>query len=76
MLFTLDPQILKQNIINSRGNILNDLDIDDVREIFIERKVFESSMFEEIMKKYSESKDQMSTVLTEIEKSETYAMLR
>ena len=46
--------------------MLDNLDIDDVREIFIAREIFSSSMFDEIEKKYSESKDQMSTVLIEI----------
>ena len=74
MLFTLDPQILRQNIINNRAKILDNLDIDDVREIFIKREVFNSSMFDEIEKKYSESEDQMSTVLIEIRKSGLHAM--
>ena len=74
MLFTLDPQILKQNIINGHANILDNLDIDDVREIFIERGVFNSNMFDEIEKKYSESEDQMSTVLIKIRNSGPNAM--
>ena len=74
MLFTLDPHILRQNIINNRAKILDNMDIDDVREIFIERGVFNSSMFDEIEKKYSESEDQMSTVLIEIRKSGLHAM--
>ena len=74
MLFTLDPQILKQNIINGHANILDNLDIDDVREIFIEREVFNSSTFDEIEKKYSESEDQMSTVLIKIRNSGPHAM--
>jgi hypothetical protein len=42
------------------------LDIDDVREIFIEREVFSSRMFDEIEENYSGSEDQMSAVLMEI----------
>jgi hypothetical protein len=56
----------RKDIINNRANILDNLDIDDVREIFIAREIFSSSMFDEIEKKYSESEDQMSTVLIEI----------
>jgi hypothetical protein len=56
----------RKDIINNRANMLDNLDIDDVREIFIAREIFSSSMFDEIEKKYSESKDQMSTVLIEI----------
>ena len=74
MLFTLDPQILRRNIFNNRTNIIDNLDFDDVREIFIEREVFSSSMFEEIEKKYSESEDQMNAVLIEIIKSGKPAM--
>ena len=46
----------------------------NVREIFIERKVFTSSMFDEIEEKYSESKEQMSAVLNEIINSGPRAM--
>ena len=74
MLFTLDPQILERNIFNNRTQILDNLDIDDVREIFIERDAFNSSMFDEIEKKYSRSEDQMSAVLIEIIKSGPRAM--
>ena len=74
MLFTLDPQILRPNISNNRIDILENLDIDDVREIFIEREVFSSSMFDEIEKKYSGSEDQMCIVLIEIINSGPRAM--
>jgi hypothetical protein len=66
MLFTLDPQILRPNISSNRIEILENLDVDDVREIFIESGVFSSSMFDEIEKKYSGSEDQMCIVLIEI----------
>ena len=74
MLFTLDPQILRPNISNNRIDILENLDIDDVREIFIEREVFSSSIFDEIEKKYSGSEDQMWIVLIEIINSGPRAM--
>jgi hypothetical protein len=74
MLFTLDPQILKRNISSNRINILDNLGIYDVREIFIEREVFSSRMFDEIEEKYSESEDQMSAVLIEIIQSGPRAM--
>ena len=73
--FNLDPQILEENIFNSRINILDNLDIDDVREIFIEREVFSPSMFDDMEEKYSGSEDQMSVVLIEIIKSGPRAML-
>ena len=74
MLFTLDPQILKRNISSNRINILDNLGIYDVREIFIEREVFSSRMFDEIEETYSESEDQMSAVLIEIIQSGPRAM--
>ena len=74
MLFTLDPRILRRNIPSNRTNILNNLDIDDVREIFIEREVFSSSMFDEIEEKFSGSENRMSAVLNEIKKSGSRAM--
>ena len=74
MLFTLDPHTLRRNIFSNRTNILNNLDIDDVREIFIEREVFSSSKFDEIEEKYSASENQMSAVLNEINKSGSHAM--
>ena len=74
MLFTLDPQILRRNIFTNRTNILDNLDIDDVREIFIERGVFSPSMFDEIEEIYPQSEDQMSAVLIEIIKSGPCAM--
>jgi hypothetical protein len=74
MLFTLDPQILERNINSNRFNILDNLDIYDVRGIFIERGIFSSRMFDEIEEKYSESEDQMIAVLIEIIKSGARAM--
>jgi hypothetical protein len=74
MLFTLDQQILERNITTNIRNILDNLDIDDVREIFIEREVFSSRMFDEIEEKYSGSEDQMYAVLIEIIKSGQRAM--
>jgi hypothetical protein len=50
------------------------LDIDDVREIFIEREIFSSSKFDEIEEKRSGSEHQMSAVLNEINKSGSHAM--
>ena len=72
--YSADPQILRPNISNNRIDILENLDIDDVREIFIEREVFSSSMFDEIEKKYSGSEDQMCIVLIEIINSGPRAM--
>ena len=75
MLFTLDPHILRRNFSINHSNILDNLDIDDVREIFIKRKVFSSSMFNGIEKKYSRrSGKQMSAVLIEIMNSGPRAM--
>jgi hypothetical protein len=74
MLFTLDPDILRRNIFRNRADILNNLDIDDVREIFNERDIFSSSKFDEIEEKYSASENQMSAVLNEINKSGSHAM--
>ena len=74
MLFTLDPSILRRHIFNNRTNILNNLDIDDVRDIFIEREVFSSSKFDEIEEKCSGSENPMSAVLNEINKSGSRAM--
>ena len=72
--YSADPQILERNIFNNRSNIFNSLDIDDVREIFIEREVFTSRMFDEIEVAYSGSEYLMPVVLMEIIKSGQRAM--
>ena len=71
--YSADAQILKRNIFSNIGNIIDNLDIDDVREMFIEREVFSSSMFHEIEDKYSESGVQMFAMLIEILRSEPRA---
>jgi hypothetical protein len=74
MLFTLEPVKLRRSIFRNRTDILNNLDIDDVREIFIEREIFSSSKFDEIEEKRSGSEHQMSAVLNEINNSGSHAM--
>lgn len=54
---------MRRNVIHKFEKLVNDIDIDDMRETFVERKVFDVSAFDCLDRKFEDNREQATAAL-------------